>query len=46
MPILGIMASQISGHLWQPEGAYDSLATVTVGATSVATIEIAGIPSC
>jgi hypothetical protein len=45
MPILGIMASQISGHLWQPEGAYDSLATVTVGATSVATIEFAGIPS-
>ena len=45
MPILGIMASQISGHLWQPEGAYDSLATVTVGATAVANIEFAGIPS-
>lgn len=45
MPILGIMASQISGHLWAPEGAYDSLATVTVGATSVSSITFAGIPS-
>jgi hypothetical protein len=45
MPILGIMASQISGHLWAPEGAYDSLATVTVGATTVASITFAGIPS-
>ena len=45
MPILGIMASQISGHLWAPEGAYDSLATVTVGATSVASITFAGIPT-
>ena len=44
MPILGIMASQISGHLWAPEGAYDSLATVTLSA-SVATVTIAGIPS-
>jgi hypothetical protein len=35
MPILGIMASQISGHLWAPEGAYDALSTVTVGATAV-----------
>jgi len=45
MPILGIMASQISGKLWQPDGAYDSLATVTVGATAVASIEFAGIPN-
>lgn len=45
MPILGIMASQISGKLWQPEGAYDSLATVTVGATAVSSIEFAGIPA-
>jgi hypothetical protein len=44
MPILGIMASQISGHLWQPEGAYDSLATVTLSATT-ATVTFAGIPS-
>ena len=45
MPILGIMASQISGKLWTPDGAYDSLATVTVPATTVASITFAGIPS-
>ena len=45
MPILGIMASQISGHLWAPAGAYDSLATVTVGSTAVSSISFAGIPS-
>ena len=47
MPILGIMASGISGHLtppWSPEGAYDSLATVTLSA-STASIEFAGIPA-
>ena len=44
MPILGIMASQISGHLWAPEGAYDALATVTL-ASSTNTITFAGIPS-
>lgn len=44
MPILGIMASQISGHLWAPEGAYDSLATVTLSA-SASSITFAGIPA-
>ena len=44
MPILGIMASQISGHLWAPEGAYDSLATVTLSATT-ASVTFAGIPA-
>jgi hypothetical protein len=39
------MASQISGKLWQPDGAYDSLATVTVGAGGVASITFAGIPN-
>ena len=43
-PMLGIMASQISGHLWAPEGAYDSLATVTLSATTTS-ITFAGIPS-
>jgi hypothetical protein len=28
-PILGIYASQISGHLWAPTGAYESIATAT-----------------
>ena len=45
MPILGIMASQISGHLWEPQGAYDALATVTVGATAVSSVTFAGIPN-
>jgi hypothetical protein len=45
MPILGIMASQISGKLWQPDGAYDSLATVTVPSGGLSSIEFAGIPS-
>jgi hypothetical protein len=44
MPILGIMASQISGHLWAPEGAYDSLATVTLSAAT-SSVTFAGIPS-
>ena len=42
---VGIYASQISGHLWAPNGAYDALATVTVGSTSVATIDFTGIPT-
>ena len=45
MPILGIMASAMSANLWQPQGAYDALSTVTVGATTVASITFAGIPS-
>ena len=40
----GIMASQISGHLWAPNGAYDALATVTVPSGGAASIEFAGIP--
>jgi hypothetical protein len=43
MPVLGIVASQISGHLFQPTGAYDSIATVTVG-SPVASIQFASIP--
>ena len=45
MPILGIMASQMSGKLWQPDGAFDSLATITVGSGGVASVEFAGIPN-
>ena len=45
MPMLGIMASQISGHLWAPAGAYDSLATVTVPSGGVASVSFAGIPT-
>jgi hypothetical protein len=43
-PILGIYASQISGHLFAPSGAYDSIATVTV-VTSTPTITFTSIPS-
>jgi hypothetical protein len=45
MPILGIMASQISGHLWAPAGAYDALASVTVPSGGAASVTFAGIPT-
>lgn len=44
-PILGIWASQISGRLWEPAGAYDALATVTVPSGGAANITFAGIPT-
>jgi hypothetical protein len=44
MPILGIMASQISGHLFAPSGAYDSIATTTVS-TAVSSITFSSIPA-
>lgn len=44
-PILGIYASQISGHLFAPSGAYDSIATVTVGAGGSAGITFSSIPA-
>jgi hypothetical protein len=40
---LGIIASQISGHLWAPSGAYDSIASVTLSAAT-STISFTGIP--
>jgi hypothetical protein len=43
-PILGIYASQISGHLFAPSGAYDSIAT-TIGTGSSSTITFSSIPS-
>lgn len=43
-PILGIWASQISGHLWAPAGAYDALASIKPDG-SVASITFAGIPT-
>jgi hypothetical protein len=42
MPILGIMASQISGHL--STAAYDSIQTVTVGSGGQASISFTSIP--
>ena len=42
---VGLFASQISGHLWEPAGAYDALATVTVPSGGAASITFAGIPT-
>jgi hypothetical protein len=39
------MASQMSGKLWQPDGAYDSLATITVPSGGLASVTFAGIPN-
>ena len=41
---VGIYASQISGHLWAPNGAMDALATVTVPSGGAASVTFAGIP--
>jgi hypothetical protein len=40
----GVVASGISGHLWAPVGAYDSIATTTLG-SSASTITFSSIPS-
>jgi hypothetical protein len=45
MPVLGIVASQISGHLFAPSGAYDSIATTTVGGGGAASVTFSSIPS-
>ena len=44
MPILGIMASAMSGNLWAPSGAYDSIASTTVS-SNVSTITFSSIPA-
>lgn len=44
MPIPGIFASQISGYLWAPAGAYDSLATITVPSGTASSVTFVGIP--
>ena len=43
MPILGVVASSISGNLFS--ASYDSIATVTVGAGGVSTVTISSIPA-
>jgi hypothetical protein len=43
MPILGIIASQITGHL--NNNSYESIATVTVGAGGQSSISFTSIPS-
>lgn len=46
-PILGIYASQITGHLnpFNPTGSFDALATYTVPSGGVSTITFAGLPT-
>lgn len=44
MPILGILASQMSGHL-APTTGYVSIATTTIGAGGASSITFSGIPS-
>ena len=43
-PILGIYASQISGHLFAPSGAYDSIATATFTGSALS-VTFSSIPS-
>jgi hypothetical protein len=43
-PILGIYASQISGHLFTLSGSYDALASVTVPSGGLSSVTFAGIP--
>jgi len=43
MPILGIIASAISGNLFAPSGAYDSIATTTLS-SAAASISFSSIP--
>ena len=40
-----MLAGNTVWNPWEPQGAYDSLATVTVGSTAVASIDFTGIPS-
>ena len=42
--MLGIMASAISGNLWAPAGAYDSISSVTLSA-SASSVVFSGIPT-
>jgi hypothetical protein len=48
MPILGVVASSISGHLtppFTPTGSYDALASYTVPSGGLASITFSAIPS-
>ena len=45
MPMLGIMASAISGNLWAPAGAYDSISTATVTTGGTLSVTFSSIPA-
>ena len=40
-----MLAGNTVWNPWEPQGAYDALATITVGATAVASIDFVGIPT-
>ena len=40
-----MLAGNTTWNPWSPTGAYDALATVTVGGTNVSTIDFVGIPT-
>ena len=44
-PILGIYASQISGHLWEPAGGYDALSSIVVPSGGLSSVTFSGIPT-
>ena len=44
-PILGIMASQISGHLYAPTGSMYHIASTTLGSGVTTSIEFTSIPA-
>jgi hypothetical protein len=44
MPILGVIASSISGNLW-PANSYYQIGTTTVGAGGASSVTFSGIPS-
>ena len=43
-PFLGIYASQASGHLFTPAGAYEPLASITVPSGGLSSIVFGSIP--
>lgn len=47
MPILGIVASQITGHLnpFTPTGSYDALASYTIGSGGASEVVFSGLPT-
>jgi len=45
MPILGVVASGISGHLWAPSQDYVSISTATVTSGGQASITFSSIPT-
>lgn len=44
MPILGITASQMTGHIFT-QGAFDSIATTTIGSPGASSITFSSIPA-